>query len=329
MLDKKQAIARMNKMGQNNIPFFFAINFNQSQTILQKLDSRSEKDILFNFNGTKNYPVQKSIPNNFTFCKHPVNFDYYLKSFNYVQTNILLGNSYLVNLTQPTEIETSLSLDELFHLSHAKYKLLVKNKWVCFSPESFVKIDNGNISAYPMKGTIDAKIENANQQIIENKKETAEHATIVDLIRNDISISATGVEVEKYRYIDEIQTNEGSILQVSSKIIGKLPINYPSQIGSIIFGMLPAGSISGAPKCKTLEIIRHAEHYERGFYTGVAGIFDGQNLDSCVLIRFIEKEGNKLIFKSGGGITSQSNPQEEYKELISKVYVPISRIGQD
>ena len=91
-----------------------------------------------------------------------------------------------------------------------------------------------------------------------------------------------------------------------------------------IFDMLPAGSVTGAPKVKTLDIIKNAENYDRGFYTGVAGFFDGKELDSCVLIRYVEKNNGDLIYKSGGGITSQSILEEEYQELIDKIYVPVS-----
>jgi para-aminobenzoate synthetase component 1 len=87
--------------------------------------------------------------------------------------------------------------------------------------------------------------------------------------------------------------------------------------------MLPAGSISGAPKRKTIEIIREVEEYERGFYTGIFGQFDGRNLDSAVMIRYIEQKGDHVIFKSGGGITSFSDCRNEYKEMLAKVYVPI------
>ncbi len=71
-------------------------------------------------------------------------------------------------------------------------------------------------------------------------------------------------------------------------------------------------------------IIEEAEAYDRGFFTGVFGYFDGENLDSAVMIRFIEKQGDELIFKSGGGVTSFSECNQEYVELIDKVYVPIS-----
>ena len=89
------------------------------------------------------------------------------------------------------------------------------------------------------------------------------------------------------------------------------------------FKLLPAGSISGAPKKKTVEIICKAENYKRGFYTGIFGFFDGEKLDSGVMIRYIEEQNGKLIFKSGGGVTTFSDEEKEYNEMIDKVYVPI------
>jgi para-aminobenzoate synthetase component 1 len=175
-----------------------------------------------------------------------------------------------------------------------------------------------------MKGTISANIPDAENVILNDKKEFAEHTTIVDLIRNDISMVAEKVWVEKFRYISRIHTHEGDLLQVSSEICGKLPQNYAENIGTLLFKLLPAGSICGAPKPQTLAIIKEAERYQRGFYTGVFGIFDGQNLDSSVMIRFIEKqEDGSLIFKSGGGITVYSDVQSEYQEMIDKVYLSI------
>ena len=91
---------------------------------------------------------------------------------------------------------------------------------------------------------------------------------------------------------------------------------------SILQKLLPAGSISGAPKASTLRIIEEIEGYERGFYTGIMGQFNGQELNTGVMIRFIEQQNDQLIFKSGGGITIFSEEEMEYKELIQKVYLP-------
>jgi para-aminobenzoate synthetase component 1 len=103
-----------------------------------------------------------------------------------------------------------------------------------------------------------------------------------------------------------------------------LPNNFRENLAETIFKLLPAGSISGAPKKKTVSIIHEAEDYERGYYTGVAFLFDGHNIDSCVLIRFIEKVNDGFVYKSGGGITINSQCEDEYNELIQKIYVPVA-----
>ena len=181
---------------------------------------------------------------------------------------------------------------------------------------------NDNIFSYPMKGTGSAAHPDAEELLINNSKEIAEHATIVDLIRNDLSRHAKKVKVNRFRYLDRIITQQEDLLQVSSEIQGELKSNWHSNLGNIIWDMLPAGSVSGAPKTKTLEIIESVEDSPRGYYTGVYGFFGGQNLDSAVAIRFLEKQENKFFYRSGGGVTAKSNCEEEYQELLDKIYVP-------
>ncbi len=309
----------MNKFGKEKIPFLFIIDFELENAFVFPISDLDKENVHFKINHKQEQILTKEIK----FRKTPVNFNIYKKSFDYVNEEIKKGNSYLTNLTFPTEININLSLEEIFIFSNAKYKLLFKNEFVVFSPETFVKIEDGIISSYPMKGTIDAGIPNAKEILLNDEKELAEHITIVDLIRNDLSIVAKNVYVDKFRYIEKIKTNEKELFQVSSKIVGELEQNYNEKIGEIIFSLLPAGSISGAPKKKTIEIIKSAEIDNRGFYTGVFGIFDGNNLDSAVMIRFIENKNGKLIYRSGGGITYLSDVNLEYQELIDKVYVPI------
>ena len=143
------------------------------------------------------------------------------------------------------------------------------------------------------------------------------------MIRNDLSMVSEHVTVASYRYIDRLQTNKGPILQTSSEICGMLPGDYTKRLGDILFSLLPAGSITGAPKPRTMQIIAEAEGYERGFYTGVMGCYADGRLDSAVMIRFIEQENGQLYFKAGGGITAQSRWESEYNEVIQKIYVPI------
>ncbi len=174
-----------------------------------------------------------------------------------------------------------------------------------------------------MKGTIDAAKENAIEVLKNDVKEKAEHYTVVDLLRNDLSIVANEVKLDEFQRIDFLQTQQKNLYAMSSEISGTLKPKFKGKVGSILKELLPAGSILGAPKKKTLEIILAAENYERSFYTGVCGWFDGENLDSCVMIRFIEKEKDKLFFKSGGGITHLSKFADEYQEMKNKIYVPI------
>jgi para-aminobenzoate synthetase component 1 len=321
---KSVAIQRMNEYGKNKIPFLFVIDFDMKQPIILRLSEIDPAILLFNINGKRNYNIDLKSGNPISFERHPINIEEYKVAFEKVRAEINAGNTYLLNLTFPTKINTNLTLEQIFYLSHAEYKLFYKDKFVVFSPESFVKISDGIISSFPMKGTIDASIENAEQVILNDPKEIAEHNTIVDLIRNDLSMIAKNVRVEKFRYVEKITTTDKSLLQVSSKIIGRLENDFNSKLGEIIFDLLPAGSVSGAPKKKTVEIINESEIYSRGFYTGVFGYYDGFVLDSGVMIRFIEKTKDGLIYKSGGGITCMSNPESEYQELIDKVYVPIA-----
>nr|WKN39967.1 aminodeoxychorismate synthase component I [Tunicatimonas sp. TK19036] len=318
------AVQRMNALGEQGIPFLFIINFLGDSSQVLPLSSINPKHILFNVEGVTNAPVCSVSSAPVQLEKFPVNFALYQKAFSQVQYYIHRGDTYLVNLSFQTPITLNLSLKEIFYRSQARYKLYFSDQWVVFSPEPFCRINKqGEIRTYPMKGTIDASVPDAASQLKNNVKEQAEHTTVVDLLRNDLSQIATNVRVPRFQYLEKINTHQQTLWQMSSEIQGQLPTDYVSRLGDIIFQMLPAGSISGAPKPKTLEIIREVENYERGYYTGVFGIFDGKQLDSGVMIRFIEQQNNQYVFKSGGGITFFSDPEREYQEMIDKIYVPI------
>jgi para-aminobenzoate synthetase component 1 len=320
----KEIVEKINKLGKEKTPFLFIIDFDMEKPIVLQLKEIDSNTILFSLNGNTNSICNPHYYSRSTkFVSNPVSKSRYEKAFSYVQKHIKHGNSFLVNLTMPSPIETNLELEEIFHRSNAKYKLWLKDQFVVFSPETFIKTTGTKISSFPMKGTMDASLPNAKQQLLESKKELAEHYTIVDLIRNDLSMVAKNVKVKKFRLIDKIETNSGGLFQMSSEIVGDLPVNYLDNLGDMLIKMLPAGSISGAPKKKTLEIINEAEQYKRGYYTGIFGVFDGKNIDSGVMIRYIEQTHGGLVYKSGGGITVQSNVDEEYKELIDKIYLPL------
>jgi para-aminobenzoate synthetase component 1 len=323
-LDKISIIDTMNELANKNEPFIFVIDFDKAKGYVDSLRRIDPKEMLYAFGNENNIPSDVSVDTHDILWSHEdPNQKKYHNSFNIVIESEKAGNSYLTNLTYRVPISTNLSMRDIFLTSSARYRLWISNQFVCFSPEIFIKVTDKEISSYPMKGTIDANIPNAAQKLMEDKKEIAEHATIVDLIRNDLSMVAEHVRVPKYRYIERLETNSGPILQTSSKIQGRLLPFYQRHPGDLLMKLLPAGSITGAPKQKTVEIIKQAEKYQRGFYTGVMGIWKDGNIDSSVMIRFIDEENGKLYYKAGGGITAQSEEEKEYNEIIEKIYVPI------
>ena len=318
---QEDAWERMSHLGAAGVPFLFLADFKGGRVEVITLDKLEDRGILVDIQGFTNSSFKLPMPHEWYFEKYPIRYAQYLKGFELVKKHIQSGDSYLVNYTCATPISTNLTLRQIFHLGKARYKVFYKNKFTFFSPETFVKIENGRISTYPMKGTIDASLPNARQQILNDKKETAEHNTIVDLLRNDLSQVARRVQVERFRYVEKIRTNGKDLLQVSSEITGQLPEGWQGRLGDVFKKLLPAGSISGAPKKKTVEIIEAAEEQFRGFYTGIVGLFDGNRVDSGVAIRFIEKADHGMQFRSGGGITNFSDPVLEYQEMMDKVYL--------
>lgn len=286
------------------------------------MDELDPNTVLFDFNGATNQ--DKKGVNQIAIDVQSNLEEEYKRKFELVHEAIMRGDSFLINLTIKSSVTLSYSLKDVFYASHAKYKLWYKDEFVVFSPEPFIKIKNQKVYSYPMKGTIDADVPNAAEVLLANRKEMAEHVTIVDLIRSDLSRVASNVSVKNFRFIETLRTNRKNLLQVSSEVEGKLPDNYLEKMGDILLALLPAGSVSGAPKPKTLNLIRKAEGEDRGYYTGVCGYFDGQTLDSGVMIRFLEKKGEHYYYRSGGGVTSQSDWKTEYEEMVNKIYVPVA-----
>lgn len=381
---KQEIIDKINQLASQDEPFLFVINYQGDKAFIRLLSDINPEECLFDFEGRGNFSDSKRTDSEeiakkisgenlketskeiseITWQITPPLYEDYELSFGIVKSNIIGGNSYLINLTCRVPVSCNLSLEDIFHRAKGKYKLLLRKKrtqaedkahlkeeeevhlkeeeeaqnkvhlkeenieenlnpFVCFSPETFVRIKGGRIYSYPMKGTLDASLPDAEKQLMEDEKEAAEHATIVDLIRNDLSRVAEDVRVDKYRYIDVLHTNKGDILQTSSEISGRLPEDYRNHLGEILAAQLPAGSITGAPKAKTMQIIHEAEGYDRGFYTGIMGIYDQDELNSAVMIRFIEEEDeDRKYFKAGGGITSKSDCRKEYEEVIQKIYLP-------
>ena len=319
---RNEAIAYMNELGQARTPFLFFTNFEATEAYVAKLPLK-DSAVYFDIEGHRNY--NPSTPATIEIFPEYLSFQSFREAFDAIQQEINIGNSFLTNLTFSSTIKSSGTLLDIFHSTKALFKIYHQDHFVCFSPERFVSIDeSGQIASFPMKGTIDASLPDAESRLLNDPKEIAEHVTIVDLIRNDLSRIADQVHVPRFRYIDQIKSRQKDLLQVSSEVRGQLDINWQDQIGSMLFELLPAGSISGAPKPKTVAMIHENETHDRNFYTGVCGIYDGKKLTSGVMIRFIEQTPRGLVYKSGAGITAQSVAEKEYQEILDKIYVPVS-----
>ena len=315
---------RMNALGRARVPFLWATDYECSRGFVLENPEEADAAIRWSVRGRGNghSAAARGCPPPSLKIVSEIGHEAYQHMFGTVMAGLMRGDSFLCNLTGRTRVECDGGLEAIFAHADAPYKLLIGDEFVCFSPEPFVRICGNRISTYPMKGTADASVPGAEEALLNDYKEMCEHHTIVDLMRNDLNSVASGVEVCKFRYVERIGTRKGTILQTSSEICGRLPQGKERDFGDIIFPMLPAGSITGAPKEATVEIIRRAETAPRGWYTGVFGYFDGDTMETAVMIRCIQRSADgSLYFHSGGGITVNSRCHEEYSELITKVYL--------
>ena len=318
--EREAGFRRIDRLGAEGEDFLFLLSYDRSRIYAEPLD-RLPPGLFYRLDDWQNYTPRPVAPPRI-FRADPLPYARYREAIGRVQEEIRAGNTYLLNLTFPTPVESDRTLEELFHAAHAPCKLHVPGLFSCFSPERFVTIREGTVRTFPMKGTLDASLPDASRRLLADEKETAEHVMITDLMRNDLNRIAEKVRVERFRYLETIRAGERELLQASSEIAGELPGEWRGRLGTLLERITPAGSVTGTPKRRTCEIIAEVEEYERGFYTGIFGVCRGEELRSAVLIRFIETTPEGLLYKSGGGITLQSDPESEYRELLQKIYLP-------
>ncbi len=198
------------------------------------------------------------------------------------------------------------------------------------SPETLVKLEKGKLYTFPLAGTrkrgkTRLEDEELEKDLLSDKKECAEHNMLVDLGRNDIGkISKFGsVEVEKYMSIERFS----HVMHIGSTVTGEIreDKNQLDAIGSI----LPAGTLSGAPKLRACEIINELENNKRGIYGGAIGYLDFTgNLDTCIAIRIAYKKNNKVFVRVGAGIVYDSIPANEYLECVNKSKAVMNALKQ-
>ena len=319
----RATLEAMNTASSRGEPFFFILDFELREGLFVASPlEQSEPQVYFDFPSARTPSPEASVAP-VELSLEPEDYASYLSRYEIIHRGLLRGDSFLSNLTLRTPITCQASLEQIYATSQARYKVLLPRRFVSFSPECFVSIREGKISTHPMKGTIDATLPDAAERLRTDYKEGCEHCTIVDLMRNDLNRVATEVEVGRFKYLTRLHTSRGDLLQMSSEIRGRIQPKYLGALGDLLLELLPAGSISGAPKEKTVELIRQAEDSPRGFYTGVCGYYDGSELDSAVLIRYIEQDhSGQLYYRSGGGVTINSQPKDEYEECIQKIYIP-------
>ena len=188
------------------------------------------------------------------------------------------------------------------------------------SPETLAKLENGTLSTFPLAGTRprgktreeDKELE---EGLLKDEKELAEHNMLVDLGRNDIGkISKIGtVKVEKYLCVERFSL----VMHLGSTVSGI--IRDDKDAVDAVDAILPAGTLSGAPKFRACQIIEELEQSKRGIYGGAIGYLDfAGNLDTCIAIRLVYKKNGELCIRSGAGIVADSVPENEYQECINK-----------
>lgn len=196
------------------------------------------------------------------------------------------------------------------------------------SPETLVKLDNKKLYTYPLAGTrprgkTKAEDDELEQGLLKDEKELSEHNMLVDLGRNDLGkISKFGtVKVEKYHQILKFS----HVMHIGSTVVGE--IRDDKSALDAVDAVLPAGTLSGAPKIRAMEIINELENNKRGIYGGAIGYIDlTGNLDTCIAIRIAFKKRGKVYVRSGAGIVADSVPQKEHQECINKAKAVINAL---
>lgn len=318
----ESAVERFNAWGRARRPFVFAIPYDTSLPCLAEPLDEEGGELYYSLPGVQRLPKPEPWPSEILWEPEWPSLDAYRRAFDIVQHHLKRGDSYLTNLCMATPVRSNLSPDQIFSRARAPYRLLLPGRFACFSPELFVRMRGELIETCPMKGTSPA--EEGPEALLADEKEQREHATVVDLLRNDLALVGSEVRVERYRYAERLVTQRGALWATSSLIQARLPRNWQDELGTLLARLLPAGSVTGAPKLWTCRVIEKAETCSRGYYTGIFGVFDGEGLESAVSIRFVESQGpGRLLYRSGGGVTTLSDPVAEYEELCHKVYLPL------
>ena len=254
----------------------------------------------------------------------------YIEDVKKIKNYIVNGDCYQVNYSQEFTAnyegkpwDTYKDIRKINPAPYSAYMSFNKKHIISSSPERFISVNKNIVETKPIKGTLkrleDALLDQNQVKILKNdEKNISENLMIVDLLRNDLSkcCQLGSVKVTKLFDIESY----ASVHHMVSTIRGKLESNNTSI--NILEACFPGGSITGAPKKRSMEIISELEKRKRGVYCGSIGYFnENNNMDTNICIRTIMMHKNKLSFSAGGGIVHDSNPEDEYYESLEKVSI--------
>ena len=285
----------------------------------------------------KSFPVNQNNQFDITSkCTSNLTYDDYLERFNLIKSYIENGDCYQVNFAQRFTLDYKGDTWGIFnkilpsyHSPFSAYMNFPFVKILSFSPERFLSIKDNIVETKPIKGT--RPISNnphedniAKEELIKSKKEKAENLMIVDLLRNDLGRNCEyGSIIVKKLFSIETFAN---VHHLVSTIQGKM--SKDSNVFKLIKGCFPGGSITGAPKIRSMQIINEVEPNRRSIYCGSIGyISSNQRVDLNIAIRTVIASNNKLHFWGGGGIVYDSDVKSEYKETLDKIKPILDLLG--
>lgn len=253
--------------------------------------------------------------------------DYFLSIVKQAKEDIRNGEVFQIVLSQVIEIESNINTNYLFYTMKSKnpseYSILInstKEQIICFSPETLIKRDGKIVKTYPIAGTYritrEDDIVQKKIEILKDKKEISEHVMLVDLARNDLGrISKPGsVQVEEYLQIKRLY----NLIHIYSVVVGEL---IEKNLIKAILSVFPAGTLTGAPKVRAMQLIDKYELIKRDLYGGAIGYIFKDKFDFAIAIRMAIRDKQKGIFRlqSGAGIVNLSVPEKEYEECLTKL----------
>ncbi len=289
-------------------------------------------DLIKNGEPAKITPGKRTSDYRFLFSKEA-----YMEKVKEVKKHIVEGDIFQLVLSNRIEADYEGSLFDVYRqlrtVNPSPYMFYFSSddiEMAGASPETLVKLENGVLHTFPLAGTRprgrdqeeDDRLE---AELLADEKEKSEHNMLVDLGRNDIGKVSRFGTVEVEHYMDILKYSH--VMHIGSTVKGE--IREDKDALNAIDAVLPAGTLSGAPKIRACEIINRLENNKRGVYGGAIGYLDfSGNMDTCIAIRLAFKKNGKVFIRSGAGIVADSVPENEFHECINKAKAVLTAIDE-